>query len=101
MDKPNPFLAALLAAERPKQDLNPWADALLARPANTPGRLVQVSGIYRVDHDKNHLQPHQVICVKDERFPPCRGCGMGITYSLVTPALHLSEHAELSTRHSA
>ena len=95
MDKPNPFLAALLAAEAPQRDANSWADILLARPANKPGRIVQVSGIYRVDHDKNHLQPHQVTCLRDETFLPCRGCGTGITYSLVTPALHLSEHTDL------
>lgn len=39
-----------------------------------PGDTVERSGIYRVVHDKNHTQPHDVTCVYGKRFPPCRGC---------------------------
>lgn len=40
-----------------------------------PGDVVQHSGIYRVIHDGNHVQPHDVTCVYGKKFPPCKGCG--------------------------
>lgn len=67
------------------------------RKLSRPGDTVQESGLYNVIHDTAHVEPHQVTCVKGNIFPPCRGCGKGIRYSLAEPALHLSEHPYLVT----
>jgi hypothetical protein len=60
-----------------------------------PGQKVPTSGIYRVNHDKNHAQSHEVTAVLGEPFPPCRNCGTGITYTLVREAHHVSVHPSL------
>ena len=39
-----------------------------------PGEKVPHSGIYRVVHDPAYREPHEVTCIYDEPFPPCRGC---------------------------
>jgi hypothetical protein len=57
-----------------------------------PGEEVPKSGIYKVTHDKNHEQEHEVTAVIGERFPPCRGCGQGVRFVLVRPAHHISTH---------
>jgi hypothetical protein len=39
-----------------------------------PGDKVPHSGIYKVTHDPEHTQSHEVTCVYGKVFPPCRGC---------------------------
>lgn len=63
--------------------------------ANKPGETVQASGIYKVNHDRNHKAEHEVTAVYGEPFPPCRGCGKGITYTLVRAAHHIKVHASI------
>jgi hypothetical protein len=58
-----------------------------------PGEKVDQSGIYRVLHDKNHVQEHEVTCVKGEIFPPCNGCGPHPRFTLVRAAHHILNHA--------
>ena len=60
-----------------------------------PGEKCDASGIYKVNHDKNHKQEHEVTVVMGEPFPPCRGCGRGITYTLVRAAHHVTTHPSI------
>ncbi len=39
-----------------------------------PGDTVLHSGIYRVLHDPEHQEPHDVTCLHGKRFPSCRCC---------------------------
>jgi len=39
-----------------------------------PGDTVPNSGIYRVIHDPEHTEEHEVTCVYGKTFPPCSGC---------------------------
>lgn len=57
-----------------------------------PGELVEVSGIYRVVHDNNHAQPHEVTSVKGEPFPPCHRCSHGVRFILARQTIHVKEH---------
>ena len=57
-----------------------------------PGEKCDASGIYKVNHDRNHSQEHEVTVVYGEPFPPCRGCGKGVTFSLVRKAVHVTAH---------
>ncbi|MEA2204394.1 MAG: hypothetical protein QOE77_1170 [Blastocatellia bacterium] len=57
--------------------------------AHKPGNKCEQSGIYKVNHDRVHKQEHEVTVVYGEPFPPCRGCGHGVTYSLVRGAIHI------------
>jgi hypothetical protein len=56
-----------------------------------PGDVVQMSGIYRVTHDNNHTQPHDVTCVAGKKFPRCRGCEEP-QFTLANPAQHVETH---------
>lgn len=39
-----------------------------------PGDEVPHSGIYRVIHDPQHTEEHEVTCVYGKKFPPCGKC---------------------------
>lgn len=54
-----------------------------------PGDKVPNSGIYRVTHDPEHTQAHEVTCVYDETFPPCNHCGDHPRFVLVRAAIHI------------
>jgi hypothetical protein len=102
MDNNNPFrppssLVEALLNSASKPTPSPWANLLAPKEGREykPSDIVQFSGIYRVNHDTVHLMPHEVTCVEDEKFPPCRNCGKHITYTLVREALHLSKHPDL------
>ena len=56
-----------------------------------PGDTVQQSGIYKVTHDPNHAQTHEVTCVYGKTFPPCRGC-QHPRFELVRAAVHIEQH---------
>jgi hypothetical protein len=57
-----------------------------------PGQKVTKSGIYRVIHDDNHAEEHEVTAVIGEPFPPCRNCGDEARFELVRAAHHLKNH---------
>lgn len=57
-----------------------------------PGEKVPKSGIYRVRHDDNHAEEHEVTCVYDETFPPCNHCGRHPRFTLVRAATHINNH---------
>jgi hypothetical protein len=61
-------------------------------PIYKPGDAVPKSGIYRVVHDNNHAQEHEVTAVIGEHFPPCNGCGQHPRFQLERAAHHISKH---------
>lgn len=61
-----------------------------------PGQKVPNSGIYDVIHDR-HRTSHQVTCVFDEPFPPCRKCGAGVRYRLAVKAIHVKHDEDFKS----
>jgi hypothetical protein len=57
-----------------------------------PGDVVPESGIYKVVHDPQHAQEHEVTCVAGDRFPPCNKCGSHPRFSLIRAAKHIALH---------
>ena len=57
-----------------------------------PGDKVKGSGIYKVMHDTEHADDHEVTCVHDDHFPPCNHCGKKVRFKLVRGAKHISNH---------
>lgn len=57
-----------------------------------PGDKVPRSGIYKVVHDKKHAQEHEVTCIYEKTFPPCRDCGKGVRFELVKAAQHIDSN---------
>jgi len=56
-----------------------------------PGDKVPHSGIYKVTHDPEHAQPHEVTCVYGKTFPPCHDCAHP-RFKLVRAAHHIETH---------
>ena len=57
------------------------------------GQTAPVSGIYAAVHGSYHLQPHKVLCIKNEMFPNCRDCGIAAEFQLIEPFQHVLEHS--------
>jgi hypothetical protein len=56
-----------------------------------PGQKVPHSGIYRVTHDPEHAETHEVTCVYGKTFPPCHGC-LHPRFTLLRAAHHVETH---------
>jgi hypothetical protein len=56
-----------------------------------PGDEVPHSGIYKVIHDPEHTESHEVTCVFGKPFPPCRGCKHP-RFVLVRAAQHIEQN---------
>ncbi len=57
-----------------------------------PGDKVPRSGIYKVVHDKNHHEAHEVTVIYGSKFPPCNHCGEHPRFVLVRFAKHILQH---------
>ena len=57
-----------------------------------PGDDVPHSGIYRVIHDTNHREEHEVTCVYGKKFPPCNYCGNHPRFVLKHWAQHIEQN---------
>lgn len=57
-----------------------------------PGDTVPKSGIYKVTHDKNHADEHEVTVVYGKKFPPCNHCGKHPRFTLVRRAQHIDSN---------
>ncbi len=54
-----------------------------------PGDKVPKSGIYRVHHSRNHVQPHEITAIYGETLPQCNDCGGRVRFILLRPAQHV------------
>ena len=57
-----------------------------------PGEEIKRSGIYKVVHDNQHTESHEVTCVYGGYFPPCKHCGADVRFILVRAAQHVAAH---------
>lgn len=55
----------------------------------SPGESVPSSGIYKVVHDTEHTEEHEVTCVYGKRFPPCNHCGENVRFKALKIARHI------------
>ena len=54
-----------------------------------PGDKVPKSGIYRVHHSRNHVQPHEITAIYGETLPLCNECGGQVRFVLLKSAQHV------------
>jgi hypothetical protein len=54
----------------------------MAAAAYRPGDIVPVSGVYRIDHHLHRLM-HEATLEGGIKFPLCRKCRSGVSFSLV------------------
>jgi hypothetical protein len=58
-----------------------------------PGDEVPRSGVYRVIHDTQHREEHEVTVVYGRRFPPCNHCGHHPRFIPVKLAQHIDSNS--------
>ncbi len=63
-----------------------------------PGDTVPDSGIYKVNHDRTHVQEHEITAIKGESFPPCNHCGSHPRFTLIRAAHHVHIHEQFKKR---
>jgi hypothetical protein len=66
----------------------------MAQEIYKPGDIVPASGIYRVTHDKEHHQDHEVTVIRGRKFPPCNHCGDHPRFIPVRMAWHIDNHEQ-------
>ncbi|HZY96215.1 MAG TPA: hypothetical protein VFE35_03850 [Candidatus Cybelea sp.] len=57
-----------------------------------PGDTVEASGIYKVTHDPNHTEEHEVTVIYQSKFPPCNKCGQHPRFRAVRLAHHIDNN---------
>jgi hypothetical protein len=62
-------------------------------PTFRAGTRVEVSGHYRVFHQRNHSVVLDVLCIAGETFPECRTCGSKANFTLHRDIPHVRECA--------
>ena len=60
------------------------------------GDEVLHSGIYKVVHDPQHAQEHEVTCLHGKRFPRCDECGDRVRFILIHDAQRVSSNEHFS-----
>ena len=57
-----------------------------------PGNKAQLSGVYKVIHQGDHVAPHYVIMLFGDTFPPCLKCSSRVRFELAISAVHANAH---------
>jgi hypothetical protein len=60
--------------------------APMPQPEFKPGQLVPGSGIYHIEHWRDHRQSHEVVFARNDKFPECEICGHAVRYTLLRAA---------------
>jgi hypothetical protein len=66
-----------------------------ARRAYRPGDAVPTSGIYTVVH-VDHREPHDIVAIQGEPFPPCRRCGNEVRFRITRLLPHMTHDFDLA-----
>lgn len=60
--------------------------ARLSEMAFRPGEITQASGIYHIEHSRDHRQSHEVVFARNDKFPACEICEHAVRYTLLRAA---------------
>jgi hypothetical protein len=66
-----------------------------SRRTYQPGQLVPTSGIYTAVH-QSHRAPHEVVAIKGEEFPACRGCRDDVRFYIARLVPHMTHDFDLT-----
>jgi hypothetical protein len=54
-----------------------------------PGETAPVSGVYTVFH-QGHRENHEVVILRGEELPPCRGCKAEVRFQVKRQSSHVT-----------
>jgi hypothetical protein len=58
-------------------------------PTYHSGEVVMQSGIYEAIHEGSHRDPHDVVMIEGDLFPPCDTCSHRVRFRLVRTAPYI------------
>jgi hypothetical protein len=61
-----------------------------------PGELAPVTGIYRVIHGRGHRPEHTAIVLRGEVLPPCRTCGVDVSFRVDRQSSHITHDMDFA-----
>jgi hypothetical protein len=56
------------------------------------GNRAPSSGVYKVVHGRQHVEPHHVTVLYGDTFPACLECLHRVRFELAIPAAHINAH---------
>jgi hypothetical protein len=62
---------------------------LSAKPRFKAGDVIPESGIYETVHEKDHRNPHELVMIKFDLFPPCDTCADRVRFRLIRSAPYI------------
>jgi hypothetical protein len=71
----------------------------MPQPAFKPGQPVPASGIYHIEHSRDHRQSHEVVFARNDRFPACEICEHEVRYTLLRAAPFVFEDPDFREAH--
>jgi hypothetical protein len=61
------------------------------------GEMVRETGIYEVFHDRAHREPHEVVMLAGDAFPPCETCQVRVRFRLVRTAPYIFQDQDFES----
>lgn len=72
-----------------KRGGHPHQDLGFRGPTYHSGEVVMQSGIYEAVHEGAHRDPHDVVMIEGDLFPPCDTCSHRVRFRLVRTAPYI------------
>lgn len=61
-----------------------------------PGELAPITGIYLVQHELRHREPHEVVIIRGELLPACRTCRANTSFEIIKVISHVTHDWDFS-----
>jgi hypothetical protein len=61
------------------------------------GDMVRETGIYEISHDRTHREPHEVVMLAGDAFPPCETCEARVRFRLVRTAPYIFQDQDFES----
>jgi hypothetical protein len=84
----------LSSSDRGKPRRRGWTHGSTPSQTFQAGEIVQQSGIYEAVHESGHRQPHEVVLIEADLFPPCDICAENVRFRLVRTAPYIFTDAD-------
>jgi hypothetical protein len=78
-----------VSRKRPSRPSMHHVGPLSEKPRFKAGDVISESGIYETIHENAHRDPHEVVMIKSDLFPPCDTCADRVRFRLIRSAPYI------------
>jgi hypothetical protein len=83
-----------VSRKRPLRPSMHHVGPLSEKPRFKAGDVIPESGIYETIHENAHRDPHEVVMIKSDLFPPCDTCADRVRFRLIRSAPYIFSDAD-------